>query len=137
MGVGGGLADDRPVCRGAAVALAEVALEPFKEICPVAGADDEHVAPVVLVSFAAEIAERAERIQGASDDRLGYAEHPGKAAHGVRTGRQVDQHQQRHLAVGEIGFARSDVGDECLHPPGQRNLAHSCINSVGGRVVPE
>src|SRR3954451_5104379 len=97
MGVGWCLADDWPVRGGAAVALADVALEPFKKVCPVAGADDEHVAPVVLVSFAAQIAERAERIQGASDHRLRNSKHPGKAADGVRTRRQVDQHQERHL----------------------------------------
>src|SRR6478609_4120395 len=50
---------DRPDGGGADLPLPEVALEPFKEFCPVAGADDEYVSAVVLVSLAAQIAERA------------------------------------------------------------------------------
>src|SRR5690242_21941045 len=92
VGVCGGLPDDRPVGRGTAVALAEVALEPFKKFCPAVGADDEHVAPIVLVPFAAEIAERTERIQGARHDRLGYAENLGQTADRVRSWGQIDQH---------------------------------------------
>src|SRR5437764_15029322 len=76
VGVGRGLADDRPVGGRADVPLPEVALEPFKKVCPAAGSDDEHVPAVVLVSFAAQIAERPERVQGASDHRLGHSEHP-------------------------------------------------------------
>jgi hypothetical protein len=34
-----------------------VALEPFKKICPAAGPNDEDVASIVLIPFAAEIAE--------------------------------------------------------------------------------
>src|SRR4029079_19443107 len=84
VSVGVGLADDRPMGRSTAVALAEVAFEAFKKIRPVVGPDDEHVAPVVLVPLAAEIAERAERIQGASDDRLRNPEHARKSADGMR-----------------------------------------------------
>ena len=84
MGEGGRLADDRPVGRGGAVAFAEVALEAFKEFRPVAGPDDEHVAAVVLVSFAAQIAECAKRVQGAGHDRLGNAEDLGEPADRVR-----------------------------------------------------
>ena len=50
--------------------FADVALEAFKEFCPVAGSDDEHVAAVVLIAFAAQLAQRAKRVQGTSDDRL-------------------------------------------------------------------
>ncbi len=45
---------------GDAVALAEVSFEPFKKFGPVAGADDEDIAAVVLVALAAQIAERAQ-----------------------------------------------------------------------------
>src|SRR4029079_4476568 len=127
VSVGGRLSDDRTVRRGAAVAaLAEVALEPFKKICPAVGADDEHVAAVVLVPLAAQIAECAERIQGASDHRLRYAENAGKAANRVRTGGQVDHHQEGHLPVGQIRLTRADIGDKRLHPAGKRYLAHDC-----------
>ena len=90
---------------GAHVALAEVALEAFKEICPVAGPDDEHVAAVVLIAFAAQIAEGAKRVQGASHHRFGYPEDFGETADRMRPGGEIDQHQQRHLAVGEIWLA--------------------------------
>src|SRR6476469_6651709 len=93
VGVGRGLSDDWPVGRAVAVAFAEVALEAFKKICPAAGADDEHVAAVVLVPLAAQIAERAERIQGAGDDRLRNSQHARQAADGMRARRQIDQHQ--------------------------------------------
>src|SRR3954465_10468208 len=87
MGAGGALDHDRPVRRGLpGVALAEVALEAFKEISPAVGADDEYVAPVVLVPFAAEIAERAKRIQGTGDDRLRYSKNPRQTAHRMRAG---------------------------------------------------
>ena len=48
----GELAEGRSPCRVAVAAAfgpADVALEAFKKICPVAGPDDEHVAAVVLV----------------------------------------------------------------------------------------
>jgi len=97
-------------------ALAEVAFEPFKEIGPVAGADDKHIAAVVLIAFAPEIAECAKRVQGASDHRLGHPQGLGKTADRVRAGCQIDQHQQRHLAVGEVWLAGTDVGNQRLHP---------------------
>src|SRR5689334_8262743 len=101
VGVRRRLADDWPVSRGA-VALAEVALEPFKKFCPAACADNEHVTPVVLVPLPAQIAERAERIQGASHDRFGNADDSREAAQGVRAGVQINAHQQRHLTSREV-----------------------------------
>jgi chemotaxis regulatin CheY-phosphate phosphatase CheZ len=65
---------------------AEEALEAFKEIGPVTGADDEYIAAVVLIALAPQIAEAAQGIQGARDDRLRYAENSGKAAHRVGPG---------------------------------------------------
>src|SRR3712207_7786924 len=79
-------------------ALAEVALEAFKKFRPVAGSDDEYVSAVVLVAFAAQIAERAERVQGASDDRLRYAEHLGKPAH-RRSEEHTSELQSRQYLV--------------------------------------
>ncbi len=59
----GELAEGRPpVCVAAfaaTLAAPDVALEAFKEIRPAAGPHDEHVSSVVLISFAAQIAERA------------------------------------------------------------------------------
>ena len=86
------LADDGAV-RCDPVALAEVSFEPFKEIGPAAGTDDEHVPAVVLVSLAAQIAERSKGIQGARDNGLGDSEYLGQSADRVRTRRQVDHHQ--------------------------------------------
>src|SRR4051794_6604060 len=126
VGVCWRLADDRPVRRGGPIALAEVALEALKKICPVAGADDEHIAAIVLVPLAAQIAERSQRVQGASHDWLRDPEHSCEAADRMRSGRQIDQHQQGHLPVGKVGLARTDIGNQGLHPAGKRNLAHSC-----------
>lgn len=113
--VGRLLSDDRPV-RGDPVALAEVSFEPFKKICPVAGADDENIAAVVLITFAAQITEGAQGVQGAGDDGLGHAKHLGEAADRMGPGRQIDHHQERHLPVGEVRLARPDIGDKRPHP---------------------
>ena len=96
--------------------LAEVEPEAFKKFGPAVGPHHEDVAAVVLVSFAAELAEPAERIQGASDDRLRNPEKAGQAAHGVGAGGQIDEQQKRHLAVGEVGFPGPYVADQGLHP---------------------
>src|SRR5918993_1522876 len=61
--------------------LLDVAFEALKEILPHAGLRDEYVAPVGLVAHAAQIAERAQRIQGARDHRLGNAQYVGETAH--------------------------------------------------------
>ncbi len=73
VGEGWLLSDDRSVRGGDPVALAEVSFEPFKEIGPFPGPDDEDVAAIVLVPLAPEIAERAEGVQGARHHRLGNA----------------------------------------------------------------
>src|SRR3954470_8256869 len=82
--------------------LLDVAFEALKEFLPYAGLGDEDIAAVRLVAHAAQIAERAQRIQGARDHRLRYAQYMGETAHGVGAGGQVDEEQQRHLAVGEV-----------------------------------
>ena len=51
---------DRGAGWAGAVVGAEEALEAFKEIGPVTGMDDEHIAAVVLVAFAPQIAEAAQ-----------------------------------------------------------------------------
>ena len=85
--------------------MPKAAVRNFKESGPVIGANDEHGAAVVLVTFAAQIAESAKAIQGARHDRLGNAEQTGEAAHRVRPGGKIDKHEQCHLPVGEIGLA--------------------------------
>jgi hypothetical protein len=57
--------------------LLDILLEAFKEFLSRAGFRDEHVAAVRLVTHAAQIAERAERVQGARDYRLGHAQDIG------------------------------------------------------------
>jgi len=94
------LTDDGPVLRGDAVAFAEVSFEPFKKISPTAGPDDEHVSAIVLVSFTAQIAECSESVQGARHDGFGDPEDLRETAHRVRAGREIDQHEQAHLAIG-------------------------------------
>src|SRR3954469_16520183 len=64
-----------PVCVFAAGAVAasglfEVAFEAFKEILSIASLRDEDVTPIALIANAPEIAERAQRIQGARDHRF-------------------------------------------------------------------
>src|SRR4051812_11636683 len=85
--------------------LLDVAFEALKELLPYAGLGDEDIAAVRLVAHAAQIAERAQRVQGARDHRLRHAENVGEAAHRMRPGRQVDQQEKCHLAVGEVRLA--------------------------------
>jgi hypothetical protein len=103
------LEEDSPFLgRAAAVRaflLLDIPFEALKEILPYAGLGDEYVAAVRLVAHPAQIAERAQRIQGARDDRLGNPQYVRKAAHRMGSGCQVDQKQKRHLAVGEVGLA--------------------------------
>src|SRR3569623_803317 len=82
------LEDESVFARGPAlgVRLLEIAFETFKKILPRAGLRDEDVAPVALVANPAQIAERAERIQGARDHRLGHAEQVGEATHRMGAG---------------------------------------------------
>ena len=84
--------------------LLDVAFEAVKELLPYAGLRDEDIAPVRLVSDAPEIAERAQRIQGARDNGLGYAKRMGEATHRMRSRSKVDQEEQSHLPVGKIGL---------------------------------
>src|SRR5688572_19996905 len=108
----------------AGAVMLEIAFKTFKEFLPSAGLGDENVATVGLVAHAAQIAERAERIQGAGDDRLGNAENVREAADGVRTGGQINQQHQRHLSVGEIGLAGPDIVYQRMHPASERLIRH-------------
>src|SRR3569623_1771690 len=96
--------------------LLDIAFETLKELLPYAGFGNEHVAAVRLVADAAQIAERPQRIQGARDHRLRHAEDMGEAADRVRSGSQIDEHEERHLPVGKIGLARPYIADQRLHP---------------------
>src|SRR5438045_925399 len=82
------LEDEAAFARGPAFGarLLEIAFERFKKILPRIGLRDEDVAPVALVADPAQIAERAERVQGARDHRLGYAQQLGEAAHRMWAG---------------------------------------------------
>src|SRR5204863_7820123 len=102
------LEDEPAFARGPALlaALLEIAFEAFKKVLSRAGLRDEDVAPVALIANPAQIAEPTERIQGTRDHRLRYAEQLGEAAHGVRSGREVDQQTERPLQVGESGLTR-------------------------------
>src|SRR5688500_8493825 len=93
-------------CRlSAGAVMLEIAFETFKEFLPSAGLGDEDVAAIGLVADAAQIAERAERVQGAGDDRLGHSQDVGESPYRVRARGQIDEQHQRHLPVGEIGLA--------------------------------
>src|SRR3954469_22604302 len=106
------LEEDSPFPGGAAATagagaflLLDVAFEALKELLPYAGLGDEDVAAIRLVAHAAQIAERAQRVQGARDHRLGHPQDVGEAPHRMRAGRQVDEQQEGHLAVGEVRLA--------------------------------
>ncbi len=99
------LADNGSVLRGDPVAFAEVSFEPFKKISPTAGTDDKHVSPIVLVSLAAQITERAKSVQGTCDDRFGDTENLCEAPHCVRPRRKINEHEERHLAIGQVRLA--------------------------------
>src|SRR4051812_18005390 len=85
--------------------LLDVAFEALKELLPYAGLGDEDVAAIRLVAHAAQIAERAQRVQGARDHRLGHAEDVGEAAHRMGSRGQIDEQQEGHLAIGEVRLA--------------------------------
>src|SRR5687768_3620984 len=76
-----------------AVLLFDIAFEALKEILSYAGLGDEHIAAVRLVAHAPQIAERAQRIQGARDHRLGHPQGLGQAAYRVRAGGKIDDEQ--------------------------------------------
>src|ERR1700761_2872064 len=69
------------------------ASEAFKEFCSPAGARHEDVAAIPLVPFAAQIAEAAQRIQGACDHGLRYAENGGEPAYRMRAVGSIDQQE--------------------------------------------
>src|SRR6185295_19949488 len=75
-----------PALRGL---LLEVAFEAFKKFLPRVGLRDEDVASVALVANPAQIAERAECIQGARDHGLRNAEEGGEATDRMWPGREV------------------------------------------------
>src|SRR5688572_1163331 len=92
--------------------LVEIALEAVKELLPDAGLGDEDIPPIRFVANAPEIAQRAERIQGACDHRLGDPKQVRQSPHSMRSRCQVDEHHQRHLTVGEIWLPRADIGNQ-------------------------
>jgi hypothetical protein len=104
--------------------MLEIAFETFKEFLP------RDVAAIGLVADAAQIAERAERVQGTGDDRLGHPQDVGQPPHRVRAGGQIDQQHQRHLPVGEIGLAGPDIIDQRVHPASQRLVRHGACSEI-------
>ena len=105
-------------------ARAEIFFKPFKKFGPVVGADDKHVAAVVLIPLTPQIAECAQRIQGTRYHRLRYAKRSGKAANRVRARSEINEHQKGHLPVGQIRLSRSNIFDQCPHPARQRSIGH-------------
>src|SRR3954469_6775903 len=94
------LEEDSPFPGGAAAAagaflLLDVAFEALKELLPYAGLGDEDVAAIRLVAHAAQIAERAQRVQGARDHGLRHAQNVGEAAHRMRPRCEVDEQEKR------------------------------------------
>src|SRR4051812_21969129 len=122
------LEEDSPFLGGATPAgaflLLDIPFEALKKLLPYAGFRHEHVAAIRFVADAAQIAERPQRIQGARDDGLGYAEHVGESADRVWPGREVDEHEKRHLPVGEIGLTRAHITDKRLHPAPESAIRH-------------
>src|SRR6218665_52170 len=100
----------------AAAGLLEIAFEAFKEILSTASLRDEDVSTIAFIANAPQIAERAQRIQGARDHGLRNAKPFGEAAHGVRPGGQIDEQHEGHLTVGEIGLTGAHISDERAHP---------------------
>src|SRR4051794_5855281 len=79
--------------------LLDIAFEALKKFLSYAGFGNEDVAAVRLIADAAQIAERAQCIQGARDHRLGHAQDVSEAADRVGPGGQIDEHEERHLPV--------------------------------------
>src|SRR5205085_6078743 len=108
----------------AALGLFEVAFEAFKEILSIASLRDEDVTPIALIANAPEIAERAQRIQGARDHRFRDAKPFGETADRMRPGGQIDHQHQRHLPVGEVGLAGTHITDQGAHPAAKGLVCH-------------
>src|SRR6187402_771858 len=82
------------------------ASEPFKEIRSPAGTRHEDIATIAFVTFAAQIAEATQCVQGARDNRFGDTEQGRQTTNRVRAVGSVDEQEQRHLSVSEIRLAR-------------------------------
>ncbi|KTW00911.1 hypothetical protein NS355_01530 [Sphingomonas yabuuchiae] len=70
--------------------------------------------------MAAQIAQRSQSIQGAGNDRFRDVQGARQTAYRMGTWAQVDDEQQGHLPIGQIGFARTDIIDKGAHPGEQR-----------------
>jgi hypothetical protein len=108
----------------AASGLLEVAFEAFKEILSIASLRDEDVTPIALIANAPQIAERTQRIQGARDDGFRNAQPLGQTPDGMRSGSQINEQHKRHLTVGEVGLAGTDIGYEGPHPAAKGLVGH-------------
>src|SRR3546814_17061893 len=86
-------------------------LFPYTTLCR-----SEDVSPIRFVADPAEIAERAQRVQGARDDGFGKAQYVRQSAHRMRAGGEIDQPHQGHMAVGEIRMTGPHIADQCLNP---------------------
>ena len=112
----GGLAARSCAGAGWGGAVADELPELFKKICPFGGARDEDVALVAIVALSAQIAEGTQSVQGARDDRLRYVQRAGQAAHRMWPRFEIYEQKKRHLPIGQIGFARTDVVHQSGHP---------------------
>jgi hypothetical protein len=74
-----------------------------KKLCPFSGTRNEDVAFVGIVALAAQIAERAQSIQGSGNYGLRDVQRPRQSADRMRAGIQIHKHQQRHLPLVRSG----------------------------------
>lgn len=77
---------------------------------------DEDIAKITLVLLTSDIAESAQRVQRPRNYRLRNGQVRCQAANRMRSGREIDKHQKRQLAIGKIGTRRPHIGDQRVHP---------------------
>src|SRR5690606_13650462 len=105
--------------------IVDEGIEAFKKIFAFPRGRDENIAAIRFVTLAGQIAERAEPVQGASDDRLRNIQAVRETTDGVRPRFQIDHKQKSHLTIGKIGFPGSNIFKKGRHPSLQAIVRHS------------
>jgi len=93
-----------------------------KKICPFRGLRDEDVSLVRIVALSAQIAERAQSVQGACHNGLRNVQRARQSTHRMGAGIQINEEQQRHLPIGQIGLSRPDIIDQRVFPREKRGV---------------